>query len=242
MKKPHNLKAYIIFLIVFAALAFQGCKKDKTPKYETGTVKDKQGNTYVTVKIGDQWWMAENLKSIRLNDSTAIPSVNITNTSISKSQWMALVTPGYCWYEDKILNAMEYGALYNWYAVNTGKLCPTGWHVPTSTEWQSLIDLAGGSSQAFINLRIGGYWNYSYIPDATDKYGFKAIPGGYRSEAFAAAGFDRRLKEGRWWSSDYNADKGDVILLTGETESAYIYWNYKKDGCSVRCVKDNPAN
>ena len=95
---------------------------------------DADGNSYKVVKIGDQTWMDENLKTTKFNDGTAIPYTK------DNSVWSASVlasTPAYCWYsDDTYQNA--YGALYNWYAVNTGKLAPVGWHVATDDEWTIL--------------------------------------------------------------------------------------------------------
>ena len=107
----------------------------------TPNVVDIDGNVYHTVTIGTQVWMVENLKTTRYNDGTAIPLVT------DGTAWAALTTPGYCWYNnDSATYKNTYGALYNWYAVNTGKLAPTGWHVPTDSEWTVLTTYLGGES------------------------------------------------------------------------------------------------
>lgn len=106
--------------------------------YTDGTV-DVDGNVYKTVTIATQRWMAENLKTTKLNDGTSIPNVT------DGKAWKNLTTPGYCWYDnDPKYYGNTYGALYNFYAVETNKLCPTGWHVPTDAEWDILIDHLGG--------------------------------------------------------------------------------------------------
>src|SRR5574344_1985932 len=97
-----------------------------------GSITDIDGNTYKTVTIGTQTWMAENLKVTKYNDGIAIP--NVTDATA----WSELTTGALCDYDNTPSNSETYGKLYNWYAVNTGKLCPTGWHVPSDAEWTIL--------------------------------------------------------------------------------------------------------
>ena len=121
------LKTFLIGAFAVSACLAQG---------STGstTVKDADGNIYTSVKIGDQVWTVENLRTTKYNDGTAIPVVK------DSAAWVALKTPGYCYYNNTT-NAgsiKKYGALYNWYVVNTGKLAPEGWHVPTDSEWTNM--------------------------------------------------------------------------------------------------------
>src|ERR1035437_3093980 len=130
-------KKLLSVLIVLSAVLFTGCSKKDDPlnqenNQNTSTVTDKDGNVYHTVTIGTQTWMVENLKTTKYNDGTAIPNVT------SVTGWRNLTTGAYCNYENDIANGTKYGHLYNWYAVNTGKLAPKGWHVPTDAEWQTL--------------------------------------------------------------------------------------------------------
>jgi uncharacterized protein (TIGR02145 family) len=112
-------------------------------KGATGTVSDVDGNTYQTIQIGTQIWMAENLKTTKYNDETSIP--NVTDAT----EWLNLTTPGYCWYNnDAATYKTPYGAMYNWYAVNTGKLCPAGWHVPSEPEFYVLDDYLGSEGDS----------------------------------------------------------------------------------------------
>ena len=108
-----------------------GCTKDNNNN-PSSSITDTDGNVYTSVAIGTQVWMVENLKTTKYNDNSAIPLVT-DNTA-----WGNLSTSGYCWYSNDIANKTAYGALYNWYAVNTSKLCPTGWHVPIDAEWKIL--------------------------------------------------------------------------------------------------------
>ncbi len=195
------------------------------------TITDKDENVYRTIQIGDQVWMAENLKTTKYNDGTPIPPV--TGNTI----WSNLTTPGYCWYDnDQSTYGETYGALYNWYTVETGNVCPEGWHVPTDGEWTELIDL-GGQGVAGGKLKEAGttHWN-SPNTGATNETGFTALPGGNRDDQgeFLGAGF-----HGHWWSStgDNTGDAWYRCML-------YVYSEVgrgvssKQGGFSVRCVKD----
>jgi len=116
------------------------------------TVKDIDGNVYNTITIGTQVWMAENLKTTKFDDSTAIP------LRLDNKDWKALFTPAYfCYDNDENANINTYGALYNWYAVSTNKLCPAGWHIPDDAEWTTLIKkLKGGERVAGGKLKETG--------------------------------------------------------------------------------------
>jgi uncharacterized protein (TIGR02145 family) len=122
-----------------------------------GTVTDTDGNVYQTVRIGNQIWTVENLRVARFNDGTAI-SLD-TSTATWDSLWIKGITiPAYCYYNNMTNtdSITKWGALYNWYAVNTGKLAPKGWHVPTDSEWEVMQNY----------LVINGY-NYDRTTDTT---------------------------------------------------------------------------
>ena len=198
---------------------------------ETGTVTDIDGNVYQTVKIGDQWWMAENLKTTKYNDGTDIP--NVTDAS----EWANLSTPGYCWYNNDVSNKNPYGALYNWFTVNTGKLAPIGWHVPTNTDWTTLTDFLGGESVAGSKLKEAGTMHW-YISShlGTNESGFTALPGGSHGYGGAFQGIEFA---GYWWSSsEYNVDLAWLRALLDDWNNVYGDGNYKNYGYSVRCVRD----
>ena len=116
-----------------------------------GNVTDDDGNVYHSVTIGTQVWMVENLKTTKYNDGTSIPLVT------DATDWHNLLTPGYCWNNnDEATYKATYGALYNWYTVNTGNLCPTGWHVPGDAEWTTLTTYLGGEDVAGGKLKEVG--------------------------------------------------------------------------------------
>ncbi|SVD09065.1 uncharacterized protein METZ01_LOCUS361919, partial [marine metagenome] len=144
-------------------------------------VTDIDGNVYGTVQIGDQLWMAENLKVTHYSNGDEIP------TGYSNSEWANLSTGAYAVYGDNESNADTYGYLYNWYAVETGNLAPEGWHVATDAEWTALSDYLGGSSVAGGKMKEctpgscpeSEYWN-SPNTGATNESGFTALPSGSR--------------------------------------------------------------
>ena len=225
----------LIFRVVVGLILciFQGCSnEDKDPSTLDNTVKDKDGNVYHTIKIGLQVWMVENLKTTKYNDGTTIPFVS------DVSQWISLTTPAFCWYSnDEGIRNSNYGALYNYYAVNTGKLCPEGWHVPTTAEWNNFEDYLGGQSVAGGKLKQTGTSNWlSPNTGATDEFGFSALPGGGR---IANNGYYRYSnEEGNWWSSNGSINNGDLRSITYDSPVLFNYTGSKRNGFSVRCIKD----
>jgi uncharacterized protein (TIGR02145 family) len=195
------------------------------------TVSDYDGNTYGVVRIGTQLWMQENMKTTKLNDGTAIALTGGT------SEWSSLTTSGYCWYNNNISYKNTYGALYNWYTVSSGKLCPSGWHVPTVDDWSTLENYLGGSSPAGGKLKETGttHWT-SPNTGATDEYNFTALPGGLRTNTGA---FQNINSYGYWWTSTVEASP-DVYYRHIQNDSDKLFWAYKneKHGMSVRCNKD----
>jgi uncharacterized protein (TIGR02145 family) len=199
----------------------------------TGTVTDIDGNIYNTITIDTKLWMAENLKTIKYNDGTAIPLVT------DGAAWVALTTPGYCWYNNNAVTyKATYGALYNWYTVNTGKLCPTGWHVPTDTEWTTLTTYLGGVSVAGGKMKETGtsHW-LSPNTGATNESGYTALAGGYRY--FNNGLFHEVGESGQWWSSSVYSSTTAWYLFMGYNYSYTCRLsNPNQYGFSVRCLKD----
>lgn len=197
------------------------------------TVTDIDGNIYHTVIIGSQTWMVENLKTTRYNDGKYIPYVFDSN------EWGKISTGAYCWYNnDKNNNMNIYGALYNWYAVNTNKLAPKGWHVPTITEWGTLIHSFRDNSAAGRKLKESGsaHWNCPNT-DATNETGFKALPGGYR---YVNGSYGYIGSSGYWWnSSKYQETYGSYITINCDNNPIEIFGYNPKGGFSVRCLKNN---
>ncbi len=190
-----------------------------------GSVTDIDGNVYSTVIIGTQEWMASNLKTTRYKDGTIIPLVT------DASSWLSLSSPGYCWPNNSAANKDTYGVLYNWYTVNTNKLCPTGWHVPSDAEWTTLTNYLGGETVAGGKLKETGtiHWD-SPNTGATNETGFSAVPSGYRSgdfDKFAPIGYGSF-----WWASE--STQRDVLYNSSNVIKSV---SFTKDGFSVRCLK-----
>ena len=211
--------------------------------YKT-TITDIDHNTYNTITIGSQVWMAENLKTTRFNDGTEI--------AIGKKneEWRILDTPAYCWYnndEPKYINTYN-GALYNWHTVNTGKICPSGWHVPSDSEWHTLIkNLDPGfnynpvksteSLQAGGKLKESGTSNWiNPNSDATNETGFSGLPGGGRNYLGI---FDDMGRNGYWWSStDSTTNLAWFRYLNYDDIHVNRLTLDKKSGVSIRCIED----
>ncbi len=152
-----------------------------------------------TIKIGEQDWMAENLKTTKFNDGTAIPLVDDDN-----SLWSNLKTPAYSWYKNQETTYRStFGALYNWYTVIAGNLCPTGWHVPTNQEFNILRTIAGGNALKEPGL---AHW-VSPNTGATNLSGFTLLPGGLRSYSASPQQFDLIGTEANlWYSSEFEVE------------------------------------
>ena len=197
---------------------------------------DGDGNNYPVIQIGtgksaSQIWMAENLKTTKFKDGTTpIPIVT------DNAAWKALCTSAYCWYNNEISNKITYGALYNWFTVKTGNLCPTGWHVPTDAEWTTLTDRLGGLDVAGGKLKGTGTAQWiSPNKGATNETGFTALPGGYRTLiGFDAIGYCCKL----WSATEYNTNYAKVRYLSNMDSNVYRDNFNKKFGLSVRCIKD----
>jgi uncharacterized protein (TIGR02145 family) len=211
---------------------------DKSMEFGFHPCRDANGYDYSVVQIGSQVWMAENLKTTMYNDSVPIPLVE------DSLAWSALDftnSPGYCWYEnDSVKYGNIYGALYNSWAVNTGKLCPAGWHIPSSREWLELCLLLDPDAiMGVVSLTAGGklketgteHWE-SPNEGATNETGFTALPGGNRFIDGSFTGIGRY----GYWSTDngysfhyMEFQSGAVDFSKGRTEN----------GHSLRCIKND---
>jgi uncharacterized protein (TIGR02145 family) len=207
----------------------------------------RDGYKYPVVLIGDQLWMAENLRATIYLDGTDIPLVTDQTT------WKNLNSPGYCWYKnDEATYKEKYGALYNWYAVETGNICPTGWHVPTDDELTTLsgflinngYGFGGSGTDIAKSLSATSGWSIYGTPGtvgndqgSNNSSGFSALPGGARnlSGVFVSAGM-----VGTWWSSTAVDDSfgWNRILNFNYTEFGRPPIFKKIQGSSVRCLKD----
>jgi uncharacterized protein (TIGR02145 family) len=214
----------------------------------TTTINDIDNNPYTAVTIGTQVWMVENLKITHYRNGDIIGTTTpaTLNTSIES-------TPKYQWASNgDETNVQTYGRLYTWYAVNDSrKIAPVGWHIPTQTEWETLIgylinngfgaenskyDIAG-------SLAAKSAWNTSnmvgsigYNLTKNNNTGFTAYPGGYRLHSGEIAGFG--ISANWWTSSEYNTDAGVAKGMYFDQGYLTTINFVKKYGYSVRCLRD----
>ena len=233
---------YKIWIITLSFLLFSGCEYDSPQTVDfTGqidSIVDIDGNKYKTIGIGTQVWMQENLRVTHFNDGSKISLLNQSGDWYLNND---LNTPAYCWYDnDSVNNYSPYGALYNFYSIETGLLCPTGWHVSSQTEWETLVNYLGGKEIAGGKLKdyFGNYWTSPNHCIENNGY-FIGLPGGYRHSrngTYYAKGL-----LGCWWanriSKEDNSMALQISLENSEIFTTETYVN-KNVGASVRCVKD----
>jgi uncharacterized protein (TIGR02145 family) len=205
-----------------------------------GTMTDQEGNVYRTVVIGSQEWMAENLKTSIYRNGDAIP--NVTN-----SQWFGLSNGALCSYSNEIANDCPLGKLYNWFAVaDTRNLCPNGWHVPTNSEWNNLVEqldpnantLVYGVQSTIAGGKLKSTETISWLApnvSASNESGFSALGAGgrYFNGFFDIGNYgifwsSTPVDSGSAWSRFIYSNNGDIAKSS----------NLKQDGFSVRCLKD----
>lgn len=189
------------------------------------------GHSYGVVEIGDQCWFAENLLTTDYADGSAIPEVTDDAT------WSGLSSGARSDYDNDASNALTYGRLYNWYAVNNGSgLCPSGWHVPTDEEWTALetyLSANGHSGAEGAALKSTSGWYYS--GNGTDNFGFSALPGGSRSYV---GGFGNAGSVGYWWSSSPSGGYAWLRYLSCGSPAINRSDINPRNGFSVRCLRD----
>jgi len=206
-------------------------------------VTDIDGNVYASVQIGNQCWMAENLRTSQNSDGSTIP--NITPSTA----WTQLSTGAWCNYGNNPANDAIYGKLYNWYAAANSNICPQGWHIPTDAEWQQL-ELAlgmpagevnnggyrGGSQNVGGKMKATTLWNAPNT-GATNESGFSGLPGGYR---YYTDGYFFNLRYyGFWWSaSESGAENAWYRALDFSDAGVSRGASHKKNGYCLRCVRD----
>jgi uncharacterized protein (TIGR02145 family) len=236
-------RSFLIYGILLLATFVTTCKKE-----DDNTMYDIDGNQYPIITIGTQTWMVKNLKTTRYNDGT--PVLHTT----TRYEWEYSGIPCYCSYMDDDSHIEKYGLLYNWYAIKTGKLAPKGWHIPTSAEWQTLIDYLiangfnydgtttgnkiakslGKAVNWALSQETGTIGNTDY-PGYENKTGFNAMPGGCRSWDFMMMGY------GAYWWCLYSDQMDDPHRIDIYNNMPGLILNHASlsQGFSVRCIKDN---
>jgi uncharacterized protein (TIGR02145 family) len=206
-------------------------------------VADIDNNIYKIAEIGSQIWMAENLRTTRYSNGVFIPNLNTLQS------WDTLSATGkaYCYYNNEVTNATIYGALYTWAAAMNGAasstanpskiqgVCPTNWHLPSITEWETLVNFLGGNSVAVNKLKEAGPLHWNSNPNSTNESGFTALGSGglwAHEQFYDLKGF------GYWWSATEDNSLATQAKILTLSSSIYFSPNFKVYGFSVRCVKD----
>lgn len=233
-----NIKIIIILLSSLFCILWA-----KAQTLESSTITDIDSNVYKTVVIGRQIWMTENLRTTTYRDGNQIQL-------IEDSTWSRITSGAYCWYDNNLSNALKYGALYNWYAVNTGNLCPTAWRVPSDEDWKYLegyIDsryrnydsiwndtmLRGYDAGKVLKGKLG--WNLN--GNGLDLYGFSALPAGERS--INKLSFRHIGNNGFWWTSNESDSTNSWYRCLVFFDERIIRNTHPKGmGFSVRCMKN----
>lgn len=256
MKKSHSILFFQYAVLVFIMLFSGNCRKDDNDKpgnptngkttavfnsgLSYGTMTDQDGNTYRTIVIGTQTWMAENLRTTKYRNGDDIPEEK------EHTAWANLKTGVYCnpVSIDSIEIVATYGRLYNWYAVSDSrKLAPSGWHVSTLDDLTELIDYLGGLNVAGCKLKEAGtaHWSLSY--EATNETGFTALPAGYLNpEATSIPGdifaIGHNLYGYYWNATEFNNNEASEWAMAYNEGGMWLFQTSKEYGCAVRCVKD----
>jgi len=228
--------------IALSFLPFSGCEYDSNQTIDyTGqidSITDIDGNKYKTIGIGTQIWMQENLKVTHLTDGSQITL--LYNNSDWSYNYKSSIS-AYCWYDnDSVNNKSLYGALYNFYSIETGLLCPTGWHVPSQSEWEILVDYLGGKEIAGGKLKdySGPYWISPNLCKE-NQVNFIGLPGGYRDRNTGS--YNAKGLFGCWWANRVSKDDdSNALQISVNNSELNITETYvrKNGGASVRCVKD----
>lgn len=250
MLKNKSKPLLVLTLVLFCTSLLNAQTDDKV-LYSVGKDLTYHGHNYSTIILGNgQEWMAENLKTTQYNDGSLIPL--LTDPALWAVNYNTGATlPMMCWYDNEqdSFTANKFGALYNWYAINSSTngnkyVCPDGWHIPTDDEWTVLInyidpDADGGNNmnRAGAKMKTEGtqYWR-SPNTDASNESGFSGLPGGSRGHYGSYLFIEN---DGRWWSSTEDGTSYAWYRYLGyDHASANRYSNNKTSALSVRCVRD----
>jgi len=240
-------KIFLVLIVLSTGLINISCSDNSTGTNDdneqnsnTGSVSDIDGNSYKTIKIGDQWWMAENLEVTHYRNGDAI------SFPTDSSSWASTTHGAYGIYKNENVNANTYGYLYNWFAINDNRnIAPDGWHVATDEEWKEL-EIGLGMSQAEADniewrgliapkLRESGNEHWGVGLDSNNESGFTALPAGLRLQdnkdlflTFFAF----------FWTSSIENDTPIYRQMSYITDGVKRFSDAAQSGMSVRCVKD----
>lgn len=237
-----SIKFSLLFLLIIVSQT--SCEDSDTEiVLETGTVTDIEGTTYQTVKIGNQWWMAEDLRTTTYRSGLSIPQIN------DDEQWARTKNPAYTIYEN---SALAPGLLYNFHVITSlEEIAPEGWHIPTDEEWQALESYLGlpGSELELTNWRGTDQGDMLKV-EGTEGWTFYEGVWANNETGFSAYGGSSRFYEGPfgvpglkgssfYWTSSVNNDKGWFRYLDYKKSGIFRFFGHPNYGFSIRCVKDN---
>ena len=233
---------FILTSVIGLIVLLFGCQKEPQ---STSRIEDVEGNSYGTIRIGDQVWMTENLRVGTYRDGSGILSKLYANY-----EW-AYAGPAFAVYPDRLIEGLDterevvdaYGLLYNWLAVTDPRgLCPDGYRVPTEADYEELISYLGGEDVAGGKLKSTRTSPVEHPrwedpnTGATDSYYFHALPGGFRS---FRGGYDYIGYAGEWWcSTELDENFGGIMLIYKDEASAIVTYRDKNTGLSVRCIQE----
>jgi uncharacterized protein (TIGR02145 family) len=200
---------------------------------------DIDGNAYKTVQIGNQTWMAENLRTTHLNDNTTIHHSDLGNYLLGN--WCdydpnPIKKPAYCMPRNIPASNIDLESpYYNFYTVETGNLCPTGWHVPTESDWDALISYAGGTDVAGDKLKdtIPESWAGYDHSNATNEFGFTAVGSGY-----IKCDMENTVGSADWWANGTQGNNAMSYKIGLNSAGIGKVYTSKRYGLKVRCIKD----
>ena len=238
MIKKIKLFSRLLSILAFTVIFANSCKYDSEsitdPLSKPGpNVSDIDGNTYHSVILGTQTWLVENLAVTRYRNGDTIPNV------LDTTAWANQTTGAYCNYFNSLGYAANFGKLYNWYSViDIRNIAPTGWHVPSDSEWVILINYLGGEDIAGGKLKEVGltHWQNPNT-GATNESGMTVLGAGFRD--LDGLFYFIKINAGFWSTTEYNTDKAYNRFLYWNTLSIRKYFGDKRMGLSVRCIKDN---
>lgn len=222
----------LFFCFTLLLFLFASCKKEE----DFSIPIDGEGHVYATLQIGSRTWMLGALNTTLYNDGSPI----LLDTAWSRADRAAV----YCNYDNDPKNAEKYGRLYNWHAVNSGRLAPKGWHVATKDDWEDLARTFGGLYSAGIALKALTDWEfYSDSITATNESGLGLLPTGCREnymDSVAHHGeFHDRGRVGFWWTSTQSIGSGGYVMSLSYKSNELLGYNSAPDfGAAVLCVKD----
>lgn len=203
------------------------------PSLSYGSVRDVEGNLYKTIQIGSQEWMAENLRTSTYSNGDTLTQI------INNSTWLNDSSGAWCYYNNEERNNVPYGKLYNWrVAINPKNICPNGWHMPSETEWNTLVNFLGGDAIAGAKLKSKSlqHWE-SPNAQATNSSGFSALASGLR---FIEGDFFGLLNYAGWWSKQSLDETSALKLNVNYLSGSSFFDGYNKGyGFSIRCLKDS---